>query len=258
MNAITETWRQLIRRKLWPLALLLVAAIAAVPYFLAKDPAAPAATPTAHAAAADSSGGSIVTLADDSAPTSRRRVLGIAKDPFEPAPLPKRKKSAKKAAAKADATPAATPDAPSGGSSAPPSSAPPASPSPTPAAGTTVPKGSIKVNFGTVDADLASMTIGKLEPLPTDDDPVLVFEGLEGKTAVFSVPGLVAGQGDGTCDPDPSDCSTVKLHAGDTEFLTVTNADDNTQVQYQLELVKVYSKKTVVSTTGATPAGSDS
>jgi hypothetical protein len=115
----------------------------------------------------------------------------------------------------------------------------------------TIAKGSVKVNFGQVDSELGSLLLGKLDPLPSDEDPVMVFEGLEGKTAVFSVAGLVAGQGDGTCDPDPSDCSTVKLHAGDTEFITVTDPADNSQVQYELDLVKVYTQKTVVAATAA-------
>jgi hypothetical protein len=252
MNVIADTWRGLVQRRLWPLAVLLVAALAAVPFLLAKKPAsaATADVPVAQAAAkGDDASSSFVTLdaASEDGTVKRRRVLGIAKDPFAPAPPPKKKNN--KSAKKAEATPTAVP-APSGGSQAPPSS-PPAGPVPTATPGTTVPKGSIKVNFGTVDSDLAELTLAKLEPLPSDDDPVLVFEGLEGSKAVFSVPGLVTGQGDGTCDPDPSNCSTVKLHAGDTEFITITDADDNKQTQYQLELLKVYTHKTVVAETGS-------
>ncbi len=248
MSLITNTWRQLIRRKLWPVALLLIAALVAVPLKLTKKPEPAPALPAAAMARAEQQEAlakPIVSLADDSADTGkqRRRVLGEVKDPFEPAPLPKAKKKNKK---KAEATP--TPSAPSGGSSAPPSSGPPSVPTPVPTPTVTIPKGSIKVKFGTVDTSLAEATFGKLDPLPNDDDPVLVFEGLDGSTAVFSVPGLVTGEGDGTCSPDPSNCATVKLHAGDTEFLTVTDPADNSKsVQYQLELVKVYTKKTVVA-----------
>src|SRR3954470_15161253 len=38
MNVITDTLRQLVRRKLWPVALVLVGALAAVPLVLAKQP----------------------------------------------------------------------------------------------------------------------------------------------------------------------------------------------------------------------------
>ena len=44
MNTITEPLRALVRRKLWPVALLLVAALVAVPMLLAKQPEASAVT----------------------------------------------------------------------------------------------------------------------------------------------------------------------------------------------------------------------
>jgi hypothetical protein len=256
MSLITNTWQQLIRRKLWPVALLLIAALVAVPLKLSKKPEPAPAVPAAAIAAAseqEALAKPIVSLTDDAdAVKHRRRVLGQTKDPFEPAPLPKAKKKKKAAkATKADATP--TPDATAGGgSSAPPSSAP-SSPTPAPTPTMTISKGSVVVRFGTLDNDdLPTSLLGRLDPLPSDDNPVLVFEGLQGRTAVFSVPGVVAGQGDGTCDPDPGNCSKIKLRAGDTEFITVTNPDDNTNVQYELDLVKVYTHKTEVAADPAT------
>ena len=44
MNLINDTFRGLVRKKLWPVALLLVAALVAVPVLLAKDPETPVAT----------------------------------------------------------------------------------------------------------------------------------------------------------------------------------------------------------------------
>ena len=71
MSFVTDTWRQLVRRRLWPVALLLLAALAAVPFVLAKDPE-PAAVPAAPAGNAGSptlaedSGDPIVSLAEAS------------------------------------------------------------------------------------------------------------------------------------------------------------------------------------------------
>jgi len=254
MNAIKDTMRALVRRKLWPLAVLLVAALVAVPYKLAKDPTtAPAAT-VAQSSAKSSDGTPIVALADDTA-TGRRRVLGEAKDPFEPAPLPKSKKKKAKAAATATPAPTSTPDSgsPSGGSQAPPSSAP-TNPEPT---GTRVPKYAIKVNFGSSDSDPQPLTIARLDPLPDADSPVLVYDHAEqnGKVAVFEVTGNVTAEGDGKCYPSASECAELKLHVGDIEFITVTDTGDKaTDAQYQLELVKIYSKATVVAD-GANGAG---
>jgi hypothetical protein len=248
MNAITETWRQLVRRKLWPLALLLVGGLVAVPLLLAKDPATPVPTPVAHVGS-DATGTPIVSLADASAPTERRRVLGHAKDPFAPAPLPKAKKSKKKKA-EATPTPTSTPSSSGGGSQSPPSSAPPAAPEPTATPGVTVPKYAIKVNFGLVDSDPAPLTLARLDPLPSEETPVLVYESVEdgGKVAVFSIPGTVTAEGDGKCDPTPENCATLKLRAGETEFITVADTgDESLDAQYQLELVKIYPKKTVVA-----------
>ena len=41
MSAVTNMWRQLVQRRLWPVAILLIAALAAVPLTLAKEPEAP-------------------------------------------------------------------------------------------------------------------------------------------------------------------------------------------------------------------------
>ena len=46
MSVLTDIWRQLVQRRLWPVAVLLIAALVAVPLLLAKDP-----EPTVEAAA---------------------------------------------------------------------------------------------------------------------------------------------------------------------------------------------------------------
>jgi hypothetical protein len=268
MNLIADTWRGLVRRRLWPLALLLLAALVAIPIVLAKHPSTAAPLPhadaTAKAGADDDATASFVNLAEAPAAGSRRRVLGQAKDPFQPEPRPKTEKKKTTAAdATATVTPTATPsgsDAPGTGGTTPPGSEPPASPTPTPAP--TVPKYSIKVRFGLSDSDEQPLsTLQRLEPLTSNDAPVLVYEGVEdgGKVAVFSIPGSVTAQGDGTCKPSLEDCATLKLKAGETEFITVTDTgDEATDAQFQLELVKIYSKATAVSADANAKASSSS
>ncbi len=256
MNLITNTWRQLISRRLWPVALLLVAALVAVPMKLAKKPEAVAAVPAATLAKAEQAEAEskpVVQLKTASEPSGkkRRRVLGQSKDPFAPAPLPKKKKQKAKAAA--TATPTATPASGTsgGGSSAPPSSAPT-----TPAVPTvTLPKGSIKVHFGDTNTDssttaeLPTFFINRLEPLPNATTPVLVFEGTRdsGRSALFSIPGDVTAVGDGKCSPSPKDCAELKLRAGQTEFITLKGAGVNgADAQFELDLTKIYEKATKV------------
>jgi hypothetical protein len=263
MNAIKDTWRQLVRRRLWPLAVLLVGALVAVPVVLAKTPEPPPPAPVVKAET-DDARASYVALADQGASTERRRVLGVTKDPFEPKALPKVKKAKKKAAAKAktespapsDSTSGgATADAPAGGSAPPVAPAPTATPTPTP------PLYSIKVRFGTVEeagGELPTKTVTRLSVLPDEDKPVLVYRGVEdgGKVAIFELTGAVVADGDGKCAPTPEDCQYLRLHAGETEFITVTETGDETDAQYQLDLVKINAKKTTAKSESLAKASS--
>jgi hypothetical protein len=272
MNPIKNTLSQLVRRRLWPVAVLLVAALVAVPMTLAKSPAAapaPPANATASTAGDQGATQPIVQLSDAPAGDARRRrVLGVAKDPFEPAPLPKVKKAkkkkhstAKKAAATPTATPTATPAA-NGGAGA--GGGATATPTATPVPTVHAPKGSVRVRFGVSTGDAPDpQLVAHLDPLPSADTPVLVLEGLKdnGRTAVFSIPGTVTAQGDGSCHPAVTACQTLELKAGQTEFITVKGvvADDGTtgkDAQFELDLLNIYTKSTqipqdsVVSKTG--------
>jgi hypothetical protein len=257
MNSITNTLRALVKRRLWPVALLLVAALVAVPMTLAKSPApAPASPATAVAATSKNEpvAKPIVELSDSTAGTQRRRrVLGAAKDPFAPRPLPKPKKAKRKKASAAQATPTPTPTStPSdSGSSAGGGSAAPVTPTATPSPTLTAPKGSVKVRFGSTDdtTEPQPQLLNHLGALPSADAPVLALEGLKanGKTAVFSIPGQVTAVGDGVCKPTPQDCETLELKAGETEFSTLKGAGANGgDLQYELDLMKIFAKTTAI------------
>jgi hypothetical protein len=251
MNVITDTLRGLVRRKLWPVALLLVGALVAVPMMLAKDPEPMAVAPAPRAAKDAGLSATFVTAADDQEVTERRRVLGAKKDPFEPAPLPKAKKKTKKADSEktADKTDegAAKDAGTAGGGLTAPKIEPPATEPPAPKE--MLPRHAIKVAFGTVDGGLSEQTVERLTVLPSEESPLLVYQGVEdgGKVAVFELTGSVVAQGDGSCEPTPEDCQILKLRAGETEFLTFSDTGEETDAQYQLELVKIYTKPTAVS-----------
>ena len=112
MNAVTTIWRQLVRNKLWPVAVLLLAALVAVPTLLAREPAVPEAiTPVAVTTEADDSiAEPIVAKITPEDRDRRRRVLGVRKDPFKPAPVKK-----PKAVEQPDAPDQSQPNAPSTG-----------------------------------------------------------------------------------------------------------------------------------------------
>ena len=85
MTVFNDTWRFLVQRKLWPVAILLVAAAVAVPMLLAKEPAAPAAPAVAAVKAEKSTLATepIVALASDGDRAGRRRVLGSREGPLQ-------------------------------------------------------------------------------------------------------------------------------------------------------------------------------
>jgi hypothetical protein len=262
MNVITDTLRQIVRRKLWPVALVLIGALAAVPLVLAKQPAAEPVANAANAHKVEPQPATFVSAPDATAEqTTRRRVLGGIKDPFEPAPAPKVKKAKKKASTTAkQADDTTTPDN-SGGTSAGGGTptAPPVAPQPTATPTPTIPAFSIKVRFGSTEGKdaLPTTTIERLSVLPDEENPLVVYRGVEdgGKVAVFELTGGIVAQGDGACAPTPEDCQYVRLHAGETEFFTVPATDDTgTGLQFQLDLVKIYKKATKEKATDATTA----
>lgn len=252
MNLITDPLRQLVQRKLWPVALLLVAALVAVPMLLAKEPEAASVAPLSNAAEGDGMPATFVSAVEVTEDGTRRRVLGAKKDPFEPAPLPKaKKKKTKTTTEKASTSTTATEttkDSGSttsggggGGTTAPTAPVATATPTATPKPD---PAHSIRVRFSRVEegSDEPKATlVEKLEVLPDDENPVVVFQGLEnkGKVAVFELTGTVTVEGDGECDPTPEACQFVRLRAGETVFVTVADTGETTDAQYQLDLVKI-------------------
>jgi hypothetical protein len=259
MTVVTNTWRQLVRRRLWPLAVLLVAALAAVPVLLSRDPKpvhvtaepAPAVTSDADEALAEP----VVAKVAAEDRTRRRRVLGFRKDPFKPAPLPKPKKpKAQKSAPSAqpkqatDIGGSTAPASPTYGGGVPslgPSGPITIAPGVTPVAPKkkTYPAGSLVVKFGSAEsAGLERMLLRKLDPLPDDETPLLVYLGLtkDHKKAKFLIDDTITPDGDGTCKPHPASCETVQLRKGETEFFEVTDPETGeVSAQYELDLLKI-------------------
>ena len=263
MNFVTDTFHQLVRRRLWPVALLLLAALVAVPVLLAKEPE-PSVAPTVPAASANAD----TTLAEDTeaivsiaagGEAQRRRVLGARKDPFEPAPAKKVKAVKETAAAVTDpgfvepTTPSGSTGGPTGGSTPPDSGTPgtPVSPTPVPAEPEAPPKPefplyTLTVRFGDTSSDtLPSSKVTRLEALPSADEPALVYLGVKegGKAAVFMLDSSVVAQGDGKCDPSPDECETLTMREGDTEFFDVTDGSSGTGLQFQLDLVDIKTRR---------------
>jgi len=255
MNVLTTTWRQLVRRRLWPVAVLLVAALAAVPVLLARDPE-PVPEPATTAPAAetadvdDSLAEPVVAKVTPEDRSRRRRVLGVRKDPFAPAPVkqPKKQKKAQSSSAKTQQDASSAKD--TGGSFAPSVPSAPSAPSAPsfPVAPKPKPKvfekGSLIVRFGDATGDLERMNLKKLAALPKgdDEDQLLVYTGLtdHGKKAVFLVDESLTPTGDGSCKPHPASCETIELSKGETEFFDIVDPDTGeVSAQFELDLVDI-------------------
>jgi hypothetical protein len=258
MNVLTTTWRQLVRSRLWPVALLLVAALAAIPFLLGRDPepvpAPPAPTGESTAKVSDSLAAPVIDSATPEDRARRRRVLGARKDPFMPEGLKHPQKHKKKAVTVARTQTTVTTVKPS--STPAPAPAPVASsPSfPTAPIVTTPPKpkktyakGSLIVRFGdAAGGSLDKLVVKKLGALPKEttgeETPLLVYTGLtkNKKKAIFLVDESLDPTGDGTCRPHASSCETVELARGDTEFFDVVDPETGeVTAQYELDLIDI-------------------
>jgi hypothetical protein len=252
MKPVRNVLNELVERRLWPVALLLVLALVAVPLLLAKSPsstagtAAPdaaspagAAIAAAAAAAAPSpppGGGPVVSVAQGEEPKARLR--GQAKNPFRQQHVPAAPTTSTVTAATAGASSSPAPTGGPGDSGSAGRGNPHAHPQPRPEPQPTFAYASIDVRFGHAGKRLRTIRdVPRLTPLPNATHPVVVFLGTrrDRATAVFLVSTDVHVQGLGQCVPAPKDCEAIELREGDTAFLDFTEADGTVQ-QYELDL----------------------
>jgi hypothetical protein len=95
------------------------------------------------------------------------------------------------------------------------------------------------------------MHVRRLTALPDDVDPVAVYLGVsdDRKRAVFLVDSNVVPQGDGACNPHPSNCETIELAEGETEFFDVLGETGEVEKSFQLDLVDIKTKRTASAST---------
>jgi len=247
---IAAPFRELVERKLWPVALLLLAALVAVPMLLGGggEVAPPTAATTALNAKAQAATQPVVQVAQAGLHDRDRNVLGSRKDPFAPVGVKAKKSDTPPsvAAPETKSSGAATSSgaAKSGGSGV--AGTAPAVTAPV-APAKTVEVASLRVRFGlTTEEKLPTRNLKRLTSLPDADAPVVIYLGLkrDNRTAIFLVDAGAKTQGDGTCEPSPENCQTLHLKAGETAFFDVVDALGAVTAQYQLDFVKVAKKLT--------------
>lgn len=269
MSVPRNILKELVERKLWPIALVLIIALVAVPVLLTKKAPTDIVTPPTGPLPY-SSGTTLPAISVKTAP-GNSNLGGKGRNPFTPQHVATTATTATVASvtttpSTGTTTPSAgtttpsigtagtgtgssgvTSTATSGGSGAGSSTSPPAT---TPAPTSTTPAGSAPpkpaptgltptqsyhVSLALTTSDGGLNTIDPLERLsilPSRQQPMLIELGvLQGGHSVLFVvePGTVV-SGTGTCIPGPIDCEIVSLNPGQTEGISKQTASGTTPV----------------------------
>jgi hypothetical protein len=273
MKPLENVWRSLVQRRLLPVAILLLAAIAATPFVLARDPEPVAPAPVVPSAASgakdDTRAQPVVSLSDESTPAQRRRVLGAVKNPFRPARAPKAEATAAPSTTSTSSagTTAPSSSSTSGGSVAGSGATSPASPgsgsvtkpsepvATAPAPATKAPSTqrtysvySAVVRYGNPDeGEPEQKSLTRLTPLPDAKSPAVVYLGVGldngDKAAYFLVGDTVELEDEAQCRPSPRDCQGIALAVGKKAVLKVVDENSGEVTgRYEVEVVKLKRK----------------
>lgn len=243
---IQDTWQDLRDKRLWPVALVLVLAIAAIPVLLTKSAAQ---TPTADSVAGTPQPRERVTVqldGGDAASTGAGSALDrFAKgDPFTPpAGIAKRRDGAAASASAAGPSAGGDGAAGGGGDSAPGSApgTPITVPPPVTRTETNAYEYVADVTFWNGERRRAIRGLRKLDMLPSQSAPVLIFMGTsgEGGNAVFLVDSTLKAAGEGQCVPSDANCAYVHVGPGSEHAFSTEEGDSYRLRVDEIRRVKV-------------------
>lgn len=253
MSFLKNVLSDLIEKRLWPVAIALVAALVAVPILLGGSSDS-SGTPVAGVVSTPATSGpaqaDVVSLEEQAAGKVERK--GSLKNPFvqhhqasttttpveTTSTAPTTTSSGGASSGGSSSSSSGT-----GGSSDTPSAPTQTTPaSPAPSDNTDSSKATYRVNFtfGEEGAMRSYSNVARLTPLPSSDNPFFVYLGLadDGKSAIFLIDGTAEASGDGKCTPSHDDCEQIALKAGDTEFLDMPSGTAGT-VEYTLTIKSI-------------------
>lgn len=257
-----DLWQDLRAKRLWPVALVLVLALAAVPILLAKpaeDPgpaAAVNATPPAAKGEEDTAELAQVKL-DAGGDSASGSTLGVF-DPSNPFKPPKKVLKAGEQNTGTDAGPSkqSAPDSGggsdsggggstggSGGGSTPPPSGGGDPTPPDTGGGTTtkVYKYVVDVTFTANGRTRRIKGMEKLDMLPNQSSPLLIAMGVtaDGGNAVFLVDSTLQAAGEGKCKPSGKECAFAYIGPGSEHVFTEEDGDSYTVRVDEIRKVEV-------------------
>jgi hypothetical protein len=239
MNFARALVRDLVDKRLWPIAALLAAALISVPLLLGGGGSADkhAAVPAA-AVEGTSSASQAAPAVELVGPPSVRSRRGRVRDPFRRPPKPK--------AVNADGSTSKSDGAASAGTSAKDSTSDSAVADPSPGATPTHRSPfayRTTVRFGSTDGDAGKdRAISRLTPLGNRTQPALLYLGVSNrnKGATFVLGPKAQPTGEGICFS--KNCRVIFLKAGMSTVVDLTLAD-GTPRQYSLEVVSVQRER---------------
>jgi hypothetical protein len=236
---LLDAWYDLRRKRLLPVALLLVAALIAIPAFMLKPADADTEVPSATSPAPQTAPTQLAVTTEGEPGTGSNLGVFDPEDPFKP---------------DADALPPAgagiaevvveeTEPAGGGGQidveiGPEPDISPPPTPAPTPA-----PRRVTKSYEYVVDATVWTgdrrrtvKDLRKLDMLPNQATPMLIFMGAsqDGGNATFMVDATLQATGEGSCRPSRADCALVAIGPGAEEVFT-----DESGASYRLRVDEI-------------------
>lgn len=250
-----DLWQDLRTKRLWPVAVALVAATVAVPLMLVKPASTPAPS-TAVGTASNASKLPTVSLDASSVSGSHLDVFD-EKNPFNALSDPAKDGNAAGNAtdnvgddtggaastAGGSASSGAGSAVGSGGGGGGGGSAPTGPDGKPLTPGTHYFTYTADVRFGTRSNMETYKSIGRLDLIPDGSSPVLAFMGARGaSTAVFFIadPAFEV-DGEGTCEPSPDNCMFLSLRK-DSEHNEATLTAQNGKVEYTVELTGLHVK----------------
>jgi hypothetical protein len=263
MSFLRNLVSDLVEKRLWPVALLLVGALVAVPFVLGGGSETDTVA-TAPPAQATTTTATTIRVSEDSnlatiAPT------GAKHNPFEQPEVERAATPDETASAPttSEATPT-TGDTTSGGATPPSTTTPPSGSTETPPADTdsTTTKDDeitkairVDLSFGepgsTKQKDRTD--IARLSALPSADKPIVIFLGVkkDKKTATFLISSDATAKGDGSCKPSATNCQTIEMQEGDSTFLDIDLGAGVRQFRLDVDRIGEVDKETSEKATTA-------
>jgi hypothetical protein len=266
MSFLRNLLSDLVEKRLWPVAVLLVGALVAVPVVLGGGSDAADTTAAVTPATGTKTTASLVQISDETADANSLAPTGDKRNPFTP---PKAKTAtttdtspAKDTTTSNDATSstgttgttgtsggAGTSDTSSGTTTTTPSTSTDTNTDTSKDSKPDVKTLGVTLKFGEpgVTKQTLHKDVARLTPLPSVSDPFLVFLGVQNdrKTATFLLSSDATATGDATCHPSKTDCQTIDMKAGDSTFLDVDLGTGPRQ--FRLDLVSI-SDESVTAT----------